>query len=152
MSVRSFLDTNVLVYSDDHDSPVKRAQSLELVERTQSSGTGVVSTQVLQEYFATVTRKLLMPVPGARMKVEILCGYDVVRIQPDDVLSAIDLRQLHELSFWDALIVRCALRAGCSILYTEDVQPGRRFERLELVNGLDPIPWTHSERRIRCPR
>ncbi len=134
MSARSFLDTNVLVYSDDHGSPEKRVRSLELMERTQAAGSVVVSTQVMQEYFVTVTRKLGMAVTTARTKVEILSRYDVVRIQPDDILAAVDLNRLHDVSFWDALIVRCAMRGGCSVLYTEDMQAGRWFGSLEVVN------------------
>jgi predicted nucleic acid-binding protein len=66
MSVRSFLDTNVLVYTDDGDAPEKQAKAQEIVERCRSERTGVVSTQILQEYFVTATRKLRVPPEAAK--------------------------------------------------------------------------------------
>ena len=58
----------------------------------------------------------------------------MVFVSVDDVLAAIDLHQLHKLKFWDSLIVRTALASGCSVLYTEDMQHGRRFDGLQIVN------------------
>jgi len=66
--------------------------------------------------------------------VEVFSHMDVVRLDVDDVLAAIDLHRLHELSIWDALVVRAALLSGCRTLYTEDLQDGRRFESLQVVN------------------
>lgn len=134
MSGRSFLDSNVLVYSDDHDEPDKQAIALSLLEEERLSGKGVLSTQVLQEYFVSATKKLGVPAPVAREKVEIFSHFEVVLIRIEDVLASIDFHRLHQVSFWDSLIVRAALSSGCSLLYTEDMQPGRRFESLEIVN------------------
>ena len=134
MSARSFLDTNILVYTDDGGSPEKQAKALEIIERCRSERTGVVSTQVLQEYFVTVTKKLRVPPEAARRKTELFGRFNVFRIGLDDVLAAIDLHRLHQLSFWDALVVRIALRSGCSILFSEDLQAGRRIDGLEIVN------------------
>jgi predicted nucleic acid-binding protein len=75
----------------------------------------------------------------ARRRIETLSHLDVVGLEVDDLLAAIDLHRLHELSIWDALIVRAALLSGCRTLYTEDLQHGRRFEGLQVVNPfLDP--------------
>lgn len=134
MSARSFLDSNVLVYSDDHDEPTKQAKALDILEETRLSSTGVLSTQVLQEYFVSATRKLGVPAPVAREKVEVLSRFEVVVTDVDDVLAAIDLHRLHELSFWDSLIVRAALASGCTLLFSEDMQHGRRFGSLQVVN------------------
>jgi predicted nucleic acid-binding protein len=134
MTGRSFLDTNVLVYTDDHDSSDKRRRALDLFAESRRRGSGVVSTQVLQEYFVTVTRKLGVETTLARRKIEIFGRLHVVTVGLDDVLGAIDLLRLHGLSFWDALIVRTALVSGCSWLVSEDLQHGRRFEGLEIVN------------------
>jgi predicted nucleic acid-binding protein len=70
----------------------------------------------------------------ARRRVEVFSHLDVVRLDVDDVLAAIDLHRLHELSIWDALVVRAALLSQCRTLYTEDLQDGRRFESLQVVN------------------
>jgi len=134
MSARSFFDTNVLVYADDKAAPAKQRRALELVAEHRRAGTGVVSLQVLQEYFVTVTRKLQVDARIARRKVELLAEFDVAAPELADILAAIDLHRLHSLSFWDALVVRSAKQAGCSVLLTEDFQHRREIEGLRIVN------------------
>lgn len=134
MSGGSFLDTNVLGYTDDDRALEKQEKALVLVERLRREGTGVVSTQVLQEYFVTATRKLGVPLDTARRKVEIFSRMDLVVTGPEDILAAIDLHASLQISFWDALLIRAASRSGCSVLYTEDLQHGRRYGDLEVVN------------------
>jgi predicted nucleic acid-binding protein len=134
MSARSFLDTNVLVYTHDEDAPAKQRRALELVAEHRRAGTGVVSLQVLQEYFATVTRKLGVDAAVARRKVELLAELDVVVPDVADVLGAIDLHRLHGFSFWDALVVRAAKQAGCSVLLSEDLQDRREVDGVRIVN------------------
>ncbi len=104
--MRSFFDTNVLVYTDDKGTPAKQRQALELVAEHRRAGTGVVSLQVLQEYFVTVTRKLHVDARIARRKVELLAEFDVATPNVADILAAIDLTRLHSFSFWDALVLR----------------------------------------------
>jgi predicted nucleic acid-binding protein len=134
MSVRSFFDTNVLVYTDDKSASAKQRQALELVAEHRRSRTGVVSLQVLQEYFVTVTRKLQVEARLARRKVELLAEFDVASPDVTDILAAIDLHRLHGLSFWDALIVRAAKQAGCSVLYSEDMQASREIDGVRIEN------------------
>jgi predicted nucleic acid-binding protein len=114
MNVRSFFDTNILVYTDDHDAPEKQARSLELVERARLDGWGVLSTQVLQEYFVAATRKLGVPAEIARRKVELFGRFEVVINGLDDILAAIDLTRLRDIGFWDALIVHAAKESRCA--------------------------------------
>jgi len=134
MSVRSFFDTNVLVYADDKDSPSKQRRALELIAHHRKSGTGALSLQVLQEYFVTVTRKLHLEAAIARRKVELLAEFHVVVPNLSDVLAAVDLHRLHQFSFWDALVLRCAKQAGCMALLTEDFQPGKTIDGILIVN------------------
>jgi predicted nucleic acid-binding protein len=134
MNVRSFFDTNVLIYADDKAAPAKQRRALELVAEHRRAGTGVLSLQVLQEYFVTVTRKLQVDARIARRKVELLAEFDVASPELADILAAIDLHRLHGLSFWDALVVRSAKQAGCSVLLTEDFQHGREMEGVRIVN------------------
>lgn len=134
MSARSFFDTNILVYTDAADAPAKRARALALVEQHRRSGTGVVSTQVLQEYFVAATRKLGVDPLVARRKAELFGRFDTVTPGVPEVLAAIDLHRLHGLSFWDAMIVRAAVDARCTRLYSEDLQHGRRYDGVEVVN------------------
>ena len=134
MSARSFFDTNVLVYADDKAAPAKQRRALDLVAGHRRAGTGVVSLQVLQEYFVTVTRKLQVDARIARRKVELLAEFDVAAPELADILAAIDLHRLHAFSFWDALVLRSAKQAGCSVLLTEDFQHGQELEGLRIVN------------------
>jgi predicted nucleic acid-binding protein len=134
MSARSFFDTNVLVYADDKAHPPKQRRALDLVAQHRRSGTGVVSLQVLQEYFVTVTRKLGVDPSIARRKVELLAEFDVAAPQVADILAAIDLHRLHGFSFWDALMLRSAKQAGCRVLFSEDLQGAREVDGMEIVN------------------
>jgi predicted nucleic acid-binding protein len=134
MSARSFFDTNVLVYTDDKATPAKQRRALDLLAEHRRAGTGVVSLQVLQEYFVTVTGKLHLDVRIARRKVELLADFDVAAPEVADILAAIDLHRLQGFSFWDALIVRSAKQAGCRILLSEDFQDGWEFNGLRVVN------------------
>jgi predicted nucleic acid-binding protein len=139
MTGGSFIDTNVLVYTDDAGDAKKQAAAIGLVADLMRSRTGVLSLQVLQEYFSIATRKLGVDVVKARAKVELLSAFATTPIDVDDVLGAIDLHRLHQISFWDGLIVRAAQQARCARIYTEDLQHGRRFEGVEVVNPFRSI-------------
>lgn len=133
-SVRSFFDTNVLLYAEDRASPEKRKRAEALIADHWRAGTLVVSTQVLQEYFVAATRKLGVPVEAARRRVELLGALDVVPIRQDDILLAIDLHRLHGFSFWDALITTAAQVSGCRVLFSEDMQHERNISGVRIVD------------------
>ena len=134
MRARSFFDTNVLVYADDKAVPAKQRRALDLIAEHRRARTGVVSLQVLQEYFVTVTRKLRLDPRIARRKVELIAEFDVASPEVADILAAIDLHRLHGVSFWDALVLRAAKQAGCSILLSEDMQGNREIDGVQIVN------------------
>jgi predicted nucleic acid-binding protein len=134
MSVRSFFDTNVLLYADDEFDGHKQKRSRELVAQHRRDGTGVISLQVLQEYFVNAIRRLQLDPLIARRKVEILSEFDVMTPQVSDILAAIDLHRLHGFSFWDALILRSAKQSGCRVLLSEDFQAGREMDGVKIVN------------------
>jgi predicted nucleic acid-binding protein len=134
MPARSFFDTNVLIYADDKDAPAKQRKALDLIVEHRRTRSGVVSLQVLQEYFVTVTRKLRVDAAIARRKVELLSEFDVASPEVGDILAAIDLHRLHGFSFWDALILRAAKQAGCSVLFSEDMQDTREIDGVRIVN------------------
>ena len=134
MSARSFFDTNVLIYADDKAVPAKQRRAIDLVAEHRRSRTGVVSLQILQEYFVTVTRKLHLDANIARRKVELLAEFDVAAPEVTDILAAIDLHRLHGFSFWDALVLRAAKQAGCSVVFSEDMQNAREIDGLKIVN------------------
>jgi len=134
MTVRFFIDTNVLVYADDQDSGAKRERAEEIVRGAFEKRSGVLSVQVLREFFVVGTRKLGLPATAARRRVELYSRLDVISLGFDDLLAAIDLTRLHSFSLWDALIVRAALNGGCDVLYSEDLQDGFRLEGMEIQN------------------
>jgi predicted nucleic acid-binding protein len=134
MPARSFFDTNVLIYADDKAALAKQRKALDLIAEHRRARTGVVSLQVLQEYFVTVTKKLRVDASIARRKVELLSEFDVASPDVADILAAIDLHRLHGFSFWDSLILRAAKQAGCSVLFSEDLQNAREIDGVQVVN------------------
>lgn len=134
MSARSFFDTNLLVYTDDRDAPEKQDRALSLWQEHRSRGRAVISIQVLQEYFWATTRKLGVDPGIATEKLMLFGRADVMTPRTDDVVSAARLSVEHKLSFWDAMIVQMAVQADCAVLFSEDLQAGRRFAGVEIVN------------------
>jgi predicted nucleic acid-binding protein len=134
-----FVDTNVLVYSHDTSAGARHERAAALVEDLWTSGQGSLSIQVLQEFFVTVTRKVPAPLPAeaAREIVADLSHWRVHEPHAEDVLEAIDIHSRHGLSFWDAMIVRSAVALSCTVLYSEDLSAGTRYDAVEVV---DPFP------------
>jgi len=134
MSVRSFFDTNILLYTDDKSAPAKQKRAIALIAEHRRAGSGVVSLQVLQEYFVAATRKFHVEATIARRKLELLAEFDVASPGVPDILAAIDLHRLHNFSFWDSLILQAAKQTGCRVLLTEDFQSGREIDGIRIVN------------------
>jgi predicted nucleic acid-binding protein len=136
MSARTFVDTNVFVYLFDRDAPAKRAVAGGILESHGGSRQLTLSTQVLQEFFVTVSRKLGKPLPldQALEATQNLAALPMVLIDPEMVLAAIELSGRHRLSFWDALILQAARRAGCTSVLSEDLQDGFRLGELRVEN------------------
>jgi len=133
---RCFVDTNVLVYAHDTSSPAKREVAGRIIRELWDSATGILSTQVLQEFFVTVTRKIPSPVASEQAVtiVRALGQWQLETVQLDTILDAANLAGLHKLSFWDALIVTCARRGGARYLLSEDLQHGFSVGSLTIVN------------------
>ena len=134
MSGREFIDTNVLVYADDVRDPGKRDRARALIRALMQNRRGVLSLQVLQEYFAAATRKLGISSQDAKRRVVLYSRFDTVTLTPTDLFAAIDLHRLHRISIWDSLIVRAALNGNCTTLHTEDLSPGQVIESLAISN------------------
>jgi predicted nucleic acid-binding protein len=138
MSELAFFDTNVLLYADELAAPAKRERAIALFRDHLRRGTAVLSLQVLQEYFAAATRKLKLAPEIAQRKVEILARARVVRIDVSDIIAAIELHRLTQVSFWDALIIHAARLAGATVLYSEDLQTGSAPAGVRVVNPFLP--------------
>lgn len=136
MSVRAFVDTHVLVYAHDAAAGPKHARAAALVAGLWQSGEGVVSTQVLQEFFVNVTRKCANPPTVAEAKAWIAdyMYWHVIVNDADAILEAIDLQARHQLSFRDALVVQAAHTAGAELLYSEDLNHGQYYGTVRVQN------------------
>ena len=131
---RTFLDTSILVYAEDRSNPAKQEKAVGLILELRRQRTGVVSLQVLQEFFVAVTNKLKLDVEIARYKVEFHSRFDVAEPAVNDLLAAIDMHRFHGFSFWDALVLRMAKQAGCRVLLSEDMQHGQEIDGVKIVN------------------
>ncbi len=131
-----FCDTNILVYAYDASAGEKHEIAKQLVLRLWETKGGVLSTQVLQEFFVTVTRKLPAPLPHAeaRQIVADLATWKVVETSKEDVVAAIDHMLTWKLSYWDAMVVTAAQKGRAVILWSEDMQHGQEFDQLKLIN------------------
>jgi predicted nucleic acid-binding protein len=131
---RSFLDSNVLLYSDDRFDTRKNRLAVDLLVDLRTRQEGVLSTQVLQEYFVNAVKKLKLDVVLARRRVELFGKFEVVVPNTAMILSAIDLQRLNNISFRDAMIVQAASASGCEVLLSEDMQHGLAIAGLRVVN------------------
>jgi predicted nucleic acid-binding protein len=137
MSDRFFLDTNVLVYSFDQSSPNKAEEADRLISEGLESGKGVISYQVVQEFFSVAFRRFPEPMRlghAEQFFSAVLRPLWVVQSSPALCLSALRILDRFQLHWYDALIVAAASAANCGILYSEDLQNGQRFDDLEVRN------------------
>jgi len=132
----AFFDTNILIYAIDHTDPIKRRKAGELLEREAGAGNVIISTQVLQEFYSASTLKLKRPLNKlvAEEIVEELMTLHVKQVDTSIILAAIKRNQTDQVSFWDALIIETALRAGARILWSEDMQHDREIDGLKIQN------------------
>lgn len=132
----TFVDTNVLLYALDEDQGDRYIVAAATIENLWESNDGVLSTQVLQELYVNLTRKLRLPMsrPRARAAVERYTTWPVHQVTPGNILAASELEQRHTLAFWDALIVVAAQELGAARILTEDMQHGRTFGGVRIEN------------------
>jgi predicted nucleic acid-binding protein len=133
---RQFVDTNILVYAHDVNAAEKHESAKSLITRLWYSGGGCLSIQVLQEFYVTVVQKLAKPLPSATA-AEIITDLSQWRLHipdVDDILEAITIHQQNNISFWDALIIRSAIKLECTVLWTEDLNPGQYCASVKILN------------------
>ncbi len=137
-----FVDTNILIYAYDTSAGDKHVKSRKILLDLWDSGLGVLSTQVLQEFFVTVTRKIPIPM-GASQARDIVSGllqWEVVTNDGETVLDAIDLHKSSGHSFWDSLIIAAAWSAGCTTLLSEDLTSGGTIGSIHVENPFKAEP------------
>ena len=133
---RIFVDTSVLVHAHDLDSGLKRAIAEQVLKQLWHDETGVLSAQVLQEFYAALTAGMASPVPrrAARDLIHAYGVWPVVTLDAADVLTASDFEERYRVSFRDALIVTAARKSGATLLLSDVLQPHRAITGLELQN------------------
>ena len=136
MSGKCFVDTNILVYVHDLSAGAKCSRAQELTSELWDSGKGVVSTQVLQELYIALRRRLKIAVSIADA-AEILRDYfqwEVVVNNRDSIIRAAELEARYKISFWDGLILQAAERAGAELMYSEDLSHGQMYGSVRVLN------------------
>jgi len=138
MTGRCFVDSNLLVYAYDRGSGVKHERARDLVKDLWQAGNGVLSTQVLQEFYVNIRRKAKSPLlPGeAARVVENYLSWEIVVNTGRSILQAFHLEDRFRISFWDALIIQAANSAGARTLYTEDLNHDQVYGFVRVVNPL----------------
>lgn len=136
MSDKAFFDTNVLVYAFDNGEPEKNAISKQLIHDFGGDGNLVLSTQVLQEFYVTLTKvgRSLLTREEAGELVNDFAEFPLVQVDKNIISWAMKRHQSKVFSFWDALIVEAALQSGCSQLLSEDMQDGLVIGSLTIRN------------------
>jgi predicted nucleic acid-binding protein len=130
MAIRSFVDTNVLVYAEASDAPQKQQNALALLKGLYEEGLGVLSTQVLQEYCNVALKKLKLPAQYVRSQLDFYEQFEVIQVTPAIIRAGLDLHQTRSVSFFDAIVLASAHTSGCSVIWTEDMNAG------EVINGV----------------
>jgi predicted nucleic acid-binding protein len=143
MSDKTFVDTNVLIYAHDVDAKAKHEIAKQVLSKLWGERTGVLSMQVLQEFYVNVTRKIESPLSKdlARLAVN---SYEVwcVETTPAEISAAFRIEDEAKIGFWDALIISSAAKGGATRILSEDLSAGQRIAGVLIEN-----PFSGSRRR-----
>ena len=129
-----FVDTNIVVYAHALDAGERHKLSVALMKKLSTDGSGVLSTQVLVEFYNITTRKLKMTSEEAEIAISDLSKWQLHRPTHGVIIKAIQLQRRYQLAWWDAMIVNSAIQTGSRILWSEDMQAGQRFETVTIRN------------------
>jgi len=136
MNDKFFFDTNILVYANDSSEKVKQEIARSLLKDSLIKQNGVISVQVLSEFWVTVTHKIKNPlsVEIAEKEIELFQLMEIVSLDYSLFKDALRFQQLIQISYWDSLILAASHSAGCKTIYTEDLNHGQITAGMELCN------------------
>ncbi|HEY1679628.1 MAG TPA: PIN domain-containing protein [Candidatus Sulfotelmatobacter sp.] len=137
MSGRFFLDTNIFVYAFDPHAPAKARKSVALIKQAADSGSGIVSYQVVQEFFNVAFRRFSPAMTGAEAEEYLGTVFRpllAVHSSPALYFAAMRIKAQRKLGWYDSLIVAAAVEGGCDILYSEDLQHGSTIDNVRIQN------------------
>jgi predicted nucleic acid-binding protein len=132
----NFIDTNILVYAYDKDEKIKNPTARKILLDCWEKKSGIISTQVLQEFYVTITAKLSkkLSINEARELIKDFISWPIEQVTPNDIIDATALQEQYKYSFWDSLIIILAQKSGAEILYSEDLQDGQKIGNLTIKN------------------
>lgn len=136
MSNKVFIDTNILVYALDLDAGEKHKMANELILELWESRSAVISTQVLQEFYVTLTKKIQKTLEGLTVRgiISSYLSWEVIINEPKNILLAGEIEEQYKISFWDALIISAAYSANVKTILTEDLNHGQCIEGIMIKN------------------
>jgi len=129
-----FLDTNIIVYANDDRDKEKQAKAMQLVAEHMKSGTGVISTQVLQEYAHVALNKLHQRQDVILRQLVLLEELNVVQQSPALIRRAVEIKASYQIGFWNACIISAAEHAKCNIILSEDMNTGQFYSGIAMQN------------------
>ena len=135
-----FLDTNLIVYANDTRDAQKQARAIELITTAMREGTGVISTQVMQEYAVVAAGKLRQDPDTILRQLLLLETLEVVQITPALIRRALELQFRYQIDYWDAGILAAAEHARCHLLWSEDLNPGQLYATVRVENPFAATP------------
>ncbi len=139
------LDTNILVYAYDPRDPIKQRRAIEVLNRVRGARIGVISAQVLSEFYNAATQKLTPPLTAAQAETQLhafAAQWTVLPVTEAVVLLAARAAQTYQLHFWDAQIWATAYLHGIPLIYSEDFNSGASLEGVRFENPLKELPCT----------
>lgn len=131
---RIFIDTNIIIYANDARDTEKQAIALEIVTEHMKLGTGVISTQVLQEYAHVALNKLRQRQDVILRQLVLLEELEVIQQSPTLIRRSVEIKTTYQISFWDACIISAAEYAKCNIILSEDLNSGQFYSGIALEN------------------
>ena len=141
MSGKTFVDTKVLIYAHDADAGRKREIAKGVLRELWSERMGLLSTQVLEEFYVNVTRKIAAPLSKDSAHAVVSAYASWCReITLEEISAAFRIEDESRLGFWDSLIIASAAKAGASRLLSEDMNPGQTISGVRIENPFAPAP------------
>ena len=134
MVTRCFIDTNILIYAEANDDLAKQQATLALLKQLRISASGVLSTQVLQEYCNVCLKKLRLSPAHIRAQLAMYEQFEIVQVTPAIIRAGLDVEQTRSIGFYDAIVRASAQVAGCAVLYSEDMNAGEVVDGVRIVN------------------
>jgi predicted nucleic acid-binding protein len=136
MKDKIFVDTNILIYAHDLDAGAKHDVAISIIEKIWEEKTGIISTQVIQEFYVNVTRKIPNPITPVLARGIILnyFSWHIESIEPHTILMASEIEERHVLSFWDSLIIAAACQSNAGKILTEDMNHSQVIEGVLIQN------------------